>query len=136
MQLSAHLTFDGNCREAFEFYANVLGGRIVTMMTWGESPLAGHVSEAERSAIMHASLDIGAETLAGADAVRGPYVPMQGMYLILEPDDVAEAERIFAALAEGGNVGMPLVETFWAQRYGMVTDRFGVHWEVNCGKPH
>lgn len=136
MQLSAHLTFNGNCREAFEFYAKVFGGRIATMMTWGESPLAEHVSPAERNAIMHASLEISADTLAGADVVGRPYVPLQGVYMILEPQSVEDAQRVFAELAEGGSIVMPLEETFWALRYGMVTDRFGVSWEVNCGKPH
>jgi PhnB protein len=136
MHLTAHLIFNGNCREAFEFYASLFGGKVVTMMIWGESPLATHVSEADRNAVMHARVEFGHQTLAGADIVNQPYEPIRGAFLLLEPPSIQEAERIFAALTEGGKIEMPLEETFWAGRYGRVIDRFGVPWELNCDKPH
>jgi PhnB protein len=131
--VTPHLTFPGNCRETFAFYAQLFNGKIETMMIWGESPLAAHVSAAEQSAVMHARVEFNGQSIAGADTVGGPHPPIQGVYLILEPDSIAEAERLFTALASGGHIDMPLAETFWAARYGMVRDRFGVPWEINCG---
>jgi PhnB protein len=105
------------------------------MMRYGESPLAGSCPPERRNDILHVTLALGDEVLAGADAPPEHYQKPQGFSVTLGLDDPAEAERIFHALAEGGEVRMPLQETFWAQRFGMLVDRFGTPWMINCGKP-
>lgn len=136
MQLQAYFNFDGNCREAFEFYHQCLGGEITAMMTWREGPHADEATPEMLDSIMHASLDLGGgHVLMGSDSTpRYPYAGVTGASVTVSMDDPEEAERVFAALAEGGRITMPLDETFWAQRFGVATDRFGVPWMVNCGK--
>jgi PhnB protein len=112
----------------------LLGGKIATMMSWADSPMAAQAPEGRSAEILHASLDLGGYTLLGDDV--GTYGRPQGFAVVLEPPDPATAERWFAALAEGGAVDMPLQETFWAARYGILHDPFGIPWEINCGKPH
>ncbi len=137
MKLNAHVAYDGSCREAFELYARCLGGKVLTMIPYGESPMAGQVASEWRSRILHATLTIdGNIVLYGADAMPNQYKPPQGFHLALGVQDPAEAERVFAALSEGGTVQMPLQKTFWAVLFGMVTDRFGVSWEINCEQPN
>jgi PhnB protein len=136
MKLCTYLHFDGRTREAFAFYAKVFGGKINSMMTYGETPVAEHVPPSAHQAIMHASLDIGDQVLMGSDGTPDhPYQGIRGVHVVIALSDVSEAERIFAALSDGGEVAMPLTETFWAARYGMMTDRFGVPWMVNCAFP-
>lgn len=136
MRLNAHVAFDGGCREAFELYERSLGGKILTMLTYGDSPMAEQVPAEWRSKILHATLTIdGSIVLFGADAMPGQYQAPRGFHLALGIDDPAAAEWIFAALSEGGSVPMPLQKTFWAVLFGMVTDRFGVSWEINCEQP-
>jgi PhnB protein len=132
--ISVHLSFNGQCKVAFEFYADLFGGRIVTMMSWADSPMAAQAPAGRGGDILHASLDLDGSTLIGSDSA-GTQSP-QGFAVLLEPSDPATAERWFAALAEGGSVDMPLQETFWAARFGVLRDRFGIPWEINCGKPH
>jgi PhnB protein len=134
MNLNPNLNFSGQCESAFRFYAECLGGKIVFMMTYGDSPMAEHVPLDWRGKIMHATLDLGEAKLMGADSPPDRYQKPQGFSLALHVDDVPEAERVFTALAEGGSVVMPLQETFWAKSFGMVTDRFGTPWMINCGK--
>ena len=132
MGVSLHLSFDGRCEEAFRFYEKALGGKIRTMLTYAASPMAAQFPEMGEK-ILHASLVVGGDTtLAGADVSPEQYRKPQGFQALVDAADPADAERMFAALAEGGNVEMPLQETFWALRFGVVTDRFGVMWEVNC----
>jgi PhnB protein len=135
MRLNTQLNFDGDCRTAFEFYAKCLGGKITMIMTYGESPMAKHVPPGDHGKILHATLEIGDQRLTGADLPTGRYGKPQGFDVVLSLDSQQEAERIFAALADGGAEQMPLQETFWALRFGMVTDRFGTPWMVNCEKP-
>ncbi|MGH8133899.1 MAG: VOC family protein [Steroidobacteraceae bacterium] len=130
-----HLHFKGNCREAFDFYAGTLGGKIVFAMTYGEAPGAEPVSPEVRNQIIHARLDLGDQFLLGCDAPADRYQAPQGFNLMAAVDKPADAERIFNTLAEGGTITMPFQETFWAHRFGMVTDRFGTPWMVNCEKP-
>ena len=134
LQVTPYLSFNGQCEEAFKFYENCLGGKITFMMTYGDAP--GHESMPPEwtKRIMHATLAVGDRLLQGADA-PGPYEKPQGFSIALALNDAAEAERIFKALEEKGVVGMPLQETFWALRFGMVTDRFGTPWSINCEKP-
>jgi PhnB protein len=136
MQMNPYLTFDGRCEEAFKFYQKVLGGNIEAMMTHEGTPAAEHVPAEWRSKIMHARLVFGGNVLMGSDGPPGRREPMKGFSVTLGTDDPAEAERVFNALAEGGTVAMPFQKTFWAQRFGMCTDRFGTPWMVNCEEPH
>jgi len=135
MQTSTHLHFNGNCREAFDFYAKTLGGKIVFAMTYGEAPGAEKTSAESRNKIIHARIDFGGQFLLGADMPGEHYHTPQGFNVMAAVEQPAEAERIFRTLAEGGKVTMPVQETFWAHRFGMCTDRFGTPWMVNCAKP-
>lgn len=132
MRLDAYLTFDGQCREAFTFYHQLLGGEL-RLMPFEGSPMADQVSPQRRDAILHASLSIGEQLLMGSDAPPEHRTPMQGFSVSLGLHEAAEAERIFAALSEGGTVTMPMQETFWSDRFGMCTDRFGTPWMVGGG---
>jgi PhnB protein len=134
MQLNSYLTFNGQCEAAFKFYEQCLSGKIVTMLTHGSSPIAKEVPAAWQNKILHASLTVGDQVLMGADAPPEHYKKPQGFSVMLELKDAAEAGRIFQALAENGTVQMPLQETFWAVRFGMLIDRFGVPWMINCGQ--
>ena len=136
MQPSTHLHFNGNCREAFDFYVETFGGRIVFAMTYGESPAAAGCSPPQsRDQIAHARIDFGGQFLLGCDTPAQHYHAPEGFNVMAAIEQPAEAERIFATLADGGKVTMPVQETFWAHRFGMVTDRFGTPWMVNCAKP-
>lgn len=135
MQLHTHLSFDGNCREAFEFYQRELGGEITAMMSWAEAPFADQVAPEIHDGIMHACLTFGDHALLGTDATaQHPYQAVAGACVVINIAQPGSAERIFQALADGGRVDMPMEETFWARRFGMVTDRYGVPWMINCGK--
>jgi PhnB protein len=134
MQFIPYLGFDGDAREAMEFYAQVFGAQL-HLMTYGDSPMAAQMPPETHGRVMHAFIDAGGGTLMGADAPPGSNVDRGGC-VNAQATDVAEAERLFAALSEGAKqVQMPLQETFWAQRFGMVVDRFGKAWMVNCLKP-
>ncbi len=132
MQLNPYLNFNGQCEQAFKFYEEVLGGKITFMMTWGEMPGADQFPVESHKLIMHATLSVGNEVLMGADAPPGRYQQPKGMNVSLHLKNIAEGERIFNALAEKGSVQMPFQETFWAARFGMCVDRFGIPWMVNC----
>jgi len=133
MAVIPYLSFDGRCAEAFRFYEQLLGGRIAMIMTWGESPIADQVSADWSDRVIHATLELDGGELLASDAPPSHYSKPQGFSLSLQTDDLDKAERMFAGLAEGGEIQMPLAETFWAKRFGMVTDRFGIPWMVNCG---
>lgn len=134
MQFNSHVSFDGKCEQAFRFYHQVFGGEIVTMMPYEGSPVAGQVAPEWRGKILHASLQVGEHWIMGGDAPPDRYQRPQGFSIGIQLSDPVEAERIFNALADGGSMRVPLAETFWAQRFGMLVDRFGVPWLVNCGK--
>ncbi len=132
--IETYLTFDGNCAEAMNFYQRTLGGEL-TLMTIGESPMREHANEANAGRIMHARLKLSDSMLMAADTMaEGHYDGMHGFSLSLTYTSIAEARRVFDALAEGGKVGMPRQETFWVELFGMVTDRFGTPWMINGGK--
>jgi len=134
MQVNPYLLFNGQCEEAFNFYARCLGGTIETMMTHGGSPAEGQVSADWRDKILHASLRVGDDVLMASDAPPGHYEQPQGFSVSLQFDNPAEGERVFNALAEDGKIRMPFGETFWAVRFGMLVDRFGIPWIINCGQ--
>lgn len=132
MQLNPILSFNGQCKEAFEFYQQCLAGNIQTMMTWGESPMADQVSSEMRDKIIHATLTVGDSALMGSDSPPDRYEEPRGFSVAIQINEPADAERIFRTLSENGTVTMPLEQTFWAARFGMVVDRFGIPWMVNC----
>jgi PhnB protein len=132
MKLNTHLSFNGQCEEAFKFYQKCLGGTIQTMMTWGESPMADQVASELRDKIIHATLIVGESTLSGGDAPPDQYEEPRGFAVTIQVTDSADAERVFHALAEGGKVTMPIQQTFWTVRFGMLVDKFGIPWMVNC----
>jgi PhnB protein len=131
-QLAAYLSFNGNCAEAMAFYARLLGAKIEMMMTYAQVPGGEACAPADSDKIMHAYLVHKDFSLMAGDTPPGvPYAGVQGVMMALTVDTVAEATRIFNALADGGTVQMPLGDTFWAEQFGMVTDRFGVPWGIN-----
>jgi PhnB protein len=133
MKINPYLTFNGQCQAAFKFYEEVLHGKVVFSMTWGEMPEAAEQFPAEaQKLIMHTSLSVGEQTIMGADAPPDRYQQPQGINVSLHFKDIAEAERIFNALAESGDVTMPFQKTFWSPGFGMCKDQFGIPWMVNC----
>jgi PhnB protein len=132
MQLNPYLVFNGQCEAAFKFYEKSLGGKIEFMMSHADSPMSQQVPAEWRSKIMHARMTVGDAVLMGSDGPPGRYQEPAGFSLSVGVKEPAEAERIFNELAESGKVQMPLQKTFWAVRFGMVVDRFGIPWMVNC----
>lgn len=131
MTFTPHLSFNGQCENAFRFYERRLGGRILTMLTWGESPMTTETPEF-KDKILHATLMIGGSMLAGSDMPPERYEKPQGFHVLIGIDDPVEGERIFQALAENGTIQMPFQKTFWARGFGVLTDQFGISWEINC----
>ena len=130
MQLTPYIMFNGNCEEAMNFYAGALGGEIKEFSRYEGSPAEGMSDD--KSKVMHARMVAGDSSIMGADAQQ----PAQGnnVHLSLNFDSVEKGEKIFAALSEGATVTMPLQDTFWGARFGMLTDKFGINWMVNCDK--
>lgn len=134
LSTSSYLLFDGNCREAFDFYAEVLGGDIVMMMTGAESPMAEEMPAEFSDKIMHACLKVGHWKLMASDCPPGMFEKPQGFHVQIAFEDEQQAEKTFTQLADGGTVQMPFEPTFWANRFGMLVDRFGTPWMINCGQ--
>jgi PhnB protein len=134
-QMETYLFFDGNCAEAMRVYERTLGGKIEMMMTHAEAPPEAKSPPGNSNRIMHASLVVGDRRLMASDAMAGePYAGMKGFYISLVYPAVAEAKRVFDALANGGKVNMPMAPTFWVESFGMLVDRFGTPWMVSGGK--
>ena len=138
MQLNPYLFFDGQCEAAFRFYEEILGGKIVAMMTNESAPECAQMPVEDkalwRKKIMHARLVLGETVLMGSDAPPSCHDAAKGFSITVNVADPATAERVFHALAEGGTVRMPIGETFFAHRFGMLVDRFGIPWMINCEK--
>ena len=133
MHMNTYLAFNGDCRAAFTFYAQLLGGKVTAMMRFGDAPGCDAMPAEAKDLIMHGCVDIGGHMLMGTDATPGhPYAGITGAHVVLHVDDPSKADWLFAALAEKGRIDMPIQETFWARRYGIAVDRFGVPWMVNC----
>jgi PhnB protein len=132
MKWYPHLAFDGRCESAFKFYEQCFGGKILTMLTWAASPMAREAPPGFGEKILHATLTVGDNMLAGSDGLPGQYLQPQGFQILVGIDDPVEADRIFNALAENGKVQMPFQKTFWAAGFGVLTDQFGISWEINC----
>ena len=132
MKINAYLNFNGECEAAFNFYAKTLGGKIEYISPYEGTPMASHVPAGWQKKIMHATLRVGDQVLMGADSMPEQHKAANGFSVTINLTDTAEAERIFKALAENGKVQMQLEKTFWAARFGMLVDRFGVPWMINC----
>jgi PhnB protein len=128
MRLYTYLNYGGNCRQAFAFYVEHLGAKITEITTYGELPESGEVPPEWKNAVVHARFAIGDTTLLGADIPPDRFKPMRSAYLTLMLDSDEEAERLYALLAEGGEIFMPMEETFFAHRFAMLRDRFGTSW--------
>ena len=127
MKLYTQLNFGGNCEEAFRFYEQHLGGKITMMMTQSQAPGA---PSGAGNAIIHARINIGDTVLIGNDVPANVFQKMRSVYMYLSLDSAEEAERVHKLLAEGGEIFMPLEETFYASRFSMLRDRFGVSWSI------
>ncbi|MDE2789781.1 MAG: VOC family protein [Paracoccaceae bacterium] len=135
MDVGLYLSFHGNCREAFERYCEILGGEIVMISTYGESPMAEHVPKERHEEIIHAQLKVGDRILMASDMGDEDYQKSAGIQVYIGFTAVEEAERVFNALAEGGTVVHQFGPTFWAAGFGLVNDRFGIPWLINCDHP-
>lgn len=132
MQINPYLHFDGRCEEAFKLYEKALGGKIVAMLPHEGTPAAEHVSADWRKKILHARLEVGGEAIMGTDVSPEQFSRPQGFSVSVTVKTKADAEKVFNELAKGGTVTLPLAATFWSVAFGMVTDRYGVPWMVNC----
>jgi PhnB protein len=132
MQVNPYLSFKGDCEAAFKFYEQCLGARIGGIFRYGGSPIEGQVPADWSDKVMHGNLMFGEMVLQGADLAPQSYVEPKGFSFSIQLADTSEAERIFRELADGGKVLMQLEKTFWAERFGMVVDRFGIPWLINC----
>lgn len=132
MQIHAYLSFKGDCEAAFTAYAKCLGGQIGELFRYGGTPMAGDVPAGWENKIMHGSVKVAGHTLMGADMPAEQYEVPQGFSVSLHLTNVAEAERVFGELSAGGRIVIPLEKTFWAARFGMFVDRFGIPWTINC----
>ena len=134
MKLYTYLNFGGNCREAFEFYEKHLGGKITSMMTHAQAPFQNpNQPEGWDKAVLHARMNIGGTELMGAD-IPGCQ-PVRSAYMSLLVDSIEEAERVYATLGEGGEIFMPMTETFFSFRFGQLRDKFGVNWMILNERP-
>jgi len=132
LKATTHLQFNGNCLEALRFYQKCLGGKITFSMTWGESPAAKSVPARWAKKIIHATFMFDGQTLSADDAPPGYYAKPQGFQVVVGTTEVARAKKVFMALSKGGKVKMPFAKTFWSPGFGMIVDRFGVPWMINC----
>ncbi|MGV0028159.1 VOC family protein [Phormidesmis priestleyi] len=132
MKINPYLMFNGNCEAAFKFYEKCLGSKIVMLMTHKDAPSAENVPAGWHDKIMHVCLHLGDCLLMGSDSPSGYFETPQDFYVQISVDEPIEAEHVFHALAENGKVKMPIEQTFWAIRFGMLVDQFGTPWMVNC----
>ena len=135
MKLHTYLNYGGNCEQAFRFYEEHLGGKITMMTTWGQMPDPSAVPPDRKSAILHARMTIGGAEIMGADVPPERFQPMRSVYLSLTVGSNEEAERIYALLADGGQIFMPMEETFFAFRFAMLRDKFGTSWMILHERP-
>ena len=132
MQVNPYLSFDGQCEAAFTFYAQCFGGQVGQLFRYAGTSFADQAPAGWQDKVMHGSLTIGQLVLMGADIAPDRYEAPKGFSLSIQIGSTTEAERIFHELATNGKVVMALEKTFWAERFGMVVDRFGIPWLINC----
>jgi PhnB protein len=135
MRLNTYLNYGGNCEEAFRFYERHLGGRITMLMRRAEQPNQPVTWPGWESSIQYASMELGETELMASDVPPEHFQPMRSVYLSLRVDSAAEAERLWTLLSDGGQIFMPMQETFFATRFGQLRDRFGTSWMVLALKP-
>jgi PhnB protein len=132
MQINPYLSFQGDCEAAFTFYAHCFGGQLGQLFRYAGSPMADSAPAGWADKIMHGSVTVGGQELMGADITPDRYEAAKGFSLSVQLKGTTDAERVFGDLATDGRVVMPLEKTFWAERFGMVVDRFGIPWLINC----
>jgi PhnB protein len=130
MKMQPYVFFDGRCDEAIEFYKKAIGAEVVALMRWKDSPDKSMATPTNADKVMHSSIKIGETTMMASDGRNTGHPEFKGFSLSLIPSSTAEAEKLFAALADGGQVQMPLSKTFFSPSFGMVADKFGVSWMV------
>jgi len=130
-QIQPYLFFEGRCQEALDFYRRAIGAEVTALMRFKESPEPGMIEPGSEDKVMHASFRVGDATIFASDGRCGGKASFEGFALSLTVANEAEADRLFGALVDGGQVIMPLTITFFSPRFGMTTDRFGVTWMVN-----
>ncbi len=135
MKLHTYLNYGGNCEEAFRFYEQHLGGKIITMMTHADQPNPREVPSAWQQKILFARMTLGETQLMASDVPPDRFEPMRSVYLSLSVDNTPEAEHIYALLADGGQIFMPIQETFYAFRFAMLRDKFGTSWMIIHERP-
>lgn len=135
MSLRTYLNFGGNCADAFKFYEKNLGAKINMLMTFDQMPGPAEIPSDLAGKVLHASIDIAGTTVLGSDVPADRFQPIRSVYLCLSVDSDAEAESLFKLLSEGGEVYMPMQETFFASRFGQLRDRFGTSWMILHDKP-
>ena len=135
MKLRTFLNYGGNCEQALRFYEQHLGGKITTMMTHAQQPNGSEVPAERKNAILHARLELGDTEIMASDVPAEHFQPMRSAYLSLLVDGIDEAERIYSLLSEGGQIFMPMEETFFAFRFAMLRDRFGTSWMILHERP-
>lgn len=135
MKVNTYLNFGGNCAEALRFYEQHLGGKILMRMTYGEMPEPKNFPPGMEDSVLHARIVLGDATLMASDGPPERVQPMVGAHICLNVDSIEEAERIHAVLSEGGEVFMPMGETFFAHRFSMLRDKFGIAWMVIHQRP-
>ena len=136
MKLHTYLNYGGNCEEAFKFYEKHLGAKIASVFRWSQMPNAAqHTPPGYENAVLHARIEIGESTLMASDVPPNLFKPMCSVYLSLSVDSSEEAERIYKLLVEGGEIYMPMAETFFAHRFGQFRDKFGANWMIIHERP-
>ncbi len=132
MQINPHLNFDGRCEEAFKLYEKALGGKIVAMLPHEDTPAEQHTRAEWKKKILHARLEVGGEAIMGTDVSPEQFARPRGFSVSVTVKTKADAEKVFNELAKGGTVTLALSATFFSAAFGMVTDKYGVPWMVNC----
>jgi PhnB protein len=132
MDVNPYLNFNGNCEEAFRFYEKHLGGKIESIHTFAGSPMENQLPPEWGNKVMHIRMKVGTTVLMGSDAPGDRYQAPQGFSVSLNLKDESEADRVYAALSAKGKILMEIQQTFWAKRFAMFTDRFGIPWMINC----
>ena len=135
MNLHTYLNYGGNCAEAFRFYEKHLGAKIGMMMTFSQMPDPKQIPPGSENAVLHARITIGDADIMASDVPSDRFQPMRSVYLSLGVDSDAEAERIYRLLSEGGEVFMPMQETFFAHRFAQLRDKFGTSWMILHDRP-
>ena len=136
MKLHTFLNYGGNCQQAFRFYEQHLGGKITAIMTHGQQPGSSEIPHDRRNDVLYVRMSIGGTELMGSDVPRDRFQPMRSAYLSLTVDSIEEAERVYALLSDGGQIFMPMQETFFAYRFAMLRDQFGTSWMILHERPN